>query len=160
ALTGTPSRTIETGPIGALHEETIMRTSLSERMRLVPAAGLLFLFSAVGCRGGLYPVHGKVTYPDGTPLAKGLVGFESATGTPSITARGDIRADGSYELSTFKPGDGAPAGKYRVLVSPRDYENIDGLDGPRRGPAFDKRYMDFSTSGLVFEVKAGSNEFP
>jgi len=128
--------------------------------RLMPATGVLFLLGSVGCSSGLYPVRGKVTYEDGTPVTKGLVVFESSAAKPPITARGDIQADGTYQLSTFKPGDGAPAGKYRVLLSPREYENIDGLEGPRRPPAFDKRYMDFSTSGLAFEVKAGSNDFP
>jgi hypothetical protein len=99
--------------------EIFLHSPLSEMMGLLPRTWLLLLLGAVGCGGGLYPVRGKVTYKDGTPLTKGLVVFESSTRTPPITARGDIRADGSYELSTFKPADGAPAGKYRVLVSPR-----------------------------------------
>src|SRR5437899_2247879 len=99
--------------------------------RILPVALVLALGAAVGCGKGLYPVRGKVTLEDGTPLAKGLVVFESTQEKSPITARGDIQADGSYQLSTAKPGDGVPTGKYRALVSPRDYENIDGLDGPR-----------------------------
>jgi hypothetical protein len=128
--------------------------------RVRPVILLLLLSALVGCGGGLHPVRGQVTLDDGTPLTKGLVVFESTEGEPPLTARGDVQADGSYELSTHKPGDGVPPGKYRVLVSPRDHDNIDGLEGPRRPPAFDKRYADFSTSGLEFEVKAGANEFP
>ncbi len=121
---------------------------------------VLLLGSGVGCGGGLHPVHGKVTLEDSTPLTKGLVVFESMEGRTPITARGDIQADGSYRLSTHKPGDGVPPGKYRVLIAAQDYGNIDGLEGPRRPPAFDPRYTDFSTSGLEFEVKAGPNEIP
>jgi hypothetical protein len=41
-----------------------------------------------------------------------------------------------------------------VLISPR----ID-VDAPQ-DPPFDKRYTEFATSGLTFEVTAGPNDFP
>jgi hypothetical protein len=134
-----------------------MCSTITGVSRATPVVLLLLLGTAVGCGGGLHPVRGKVTYDDGTPLTKGLVVFESMGGKPAVTARGDVQTDGSYQLSTNKPGDGVPAGKYRVLVSAQEYGDI---DGPARPPAFDRRYMDFSTSGLEFEVKAGPNEFP
>jgi hypothetical protein len=137
-----------------------MRFPLPGVRPVLLAALVLVLSSAAGCAGGLQPVQGKVTLEDGTPLTKGLVVVESAEGKPPITARGDIQADGSYRLSTYKPGDGVPLGKYRVLISAQDFGNIDGLEGPRRPPPFDKRYTDFGTSGLEFEVTAGSNDFP
>jgi hypothetical protein len=106
----------------------------------------------------LQPVRGKVTLEDGTVLTQGMVVFESTESEKPITARGDIQADGSYELSTHKPGDGVPPGKYRVLIAPRiDLEEIDAPN--RKPPLFDKSYTNFSTSGLEFEVKPGANEF-
>src|SRR5262245_4042273 len=120
---------------------------------------LLLLFAAAGCGRKLYPVHGKVAFPDGTPLDGGLVVFEQQQeGESPVMARGDIHTDGSYKLSTFRPGDGVPAGKYRVLISPKT--DLNDVDGPRKPSPFDPRYMAFDTSGLEFEVQAGENEFP
>lgn len=112
---------------------------------------------AIGCGEKLNEVRGKVAYEDGTPLAQGLVVFESQAEKQAITARGEIQADGSFVLSTHAPGDGVPAGKYRVLVVPGD--SIDATGQPRP-PSFDKRFSDFGTSGLEFEVRDGPNEFP
>jgi hypothetical protein len=134
-----------------------MRATLSGFRRLVPIG--LLLFVAGGCGGGPQPVRGKVTLEDGTPVSKGMVVFESMAGDAKITARGDIQADGTFKLGTYKPGDGVPPGRYRVLVAPR--EDMEDIDSPnRKPPAFDPRYSDFKTSGLEFEVKSGTNEFP
>src|SRR5262249_41535734 len=76
------------------------------------------LLSLVGCGGPrLYPVHGKVTWENGTEareLVGGLVICESENG--QVGARGDIEQDGSFRLTTYKPGDGLLPGKYRVAV--------------------------------------------
>ncbi len=122
-------------------------------------AGLLVL-GAAGCGPGLYPVRGTVTYPDGKPVTGGMVVFESKDSAKPVTARGEIREDGSFELSTHHPGDGAPAGKYRVLVRPPyDANAVDRR--PSAPPPFDKRFTEFDTSGMEFEVTpAGPNVFP
>jgi hypothetical protein len=133
-----------------------MHCTRSRFWRVAPLA--LLLGFATGC-GGPQPVRGTVTLEDGTPLTKGMVVFESMAGDNKITARGDIRPDGTFQLGTYKPGDGVPPGKYRVLIAPRD--DMEDIDSPNRKPlAFDRRYSDFKTSGLEFEVKPGSNDFP
>lgn len=120
---------------------------------------LLLLLAAAGCGSKLHPVHGKVAFPDGTPLDGGLVVFEQQKeGESPVMARGEIHTDGSYQLSTYRPGDGVPPGKYRVLVSPKT--DLNDVDGPRKPPPFDPRYMAFDTSGLEFEVNEGANEYP
>src|SRR5262249_20370755 len=59
-------------------------------------AGLFVLaLGLTGCSHRYYPVHGKVTLDDGTPLKKGLVVFESAGAEKAVTARGEIKEDGS-----------------------------------------------------------------
>ena len=128
-----------------------MRSKIRCIGRVVPATLLLLI--AAGC-GRYYPVHGKVTYRDGTPVTKGIVVFESKDTDKAVTARGDIQTDGTYQLGTQKPGDGAPAGLYRVLVTPR----MENPDAPEDN--IDRRFADFKTSGLEFEVKPGTNEYP
>ena len=127
------------------------------RARVLAAA--LVLLAAGGCGPRLYPVRGKVTYPDGRPVTEGLVVFESEGAEKPVTARGDIRPDGSYQLSTFRPGDGVPPGKYRALVAPRSDPNAVDIKPPKP-PPFDPRYAEFATSGLEFEVKAGATDYP
>jgi hypothetical protein len=87
-----------------------------------------------------------------------MVVFESQDEQNRIVARGEVQADGSYELSTYKPGDGALAGKYRVLVAPKSDPNA--VDKPATPPPFDPRYMDFKTSGLEIEVKPETSDYP
>ena len=121
----------------------------------VIAAALL----TAGCSGGgLAPVRGQLVYPDGQP-AKDLVGcsvvFE-ATGADgkSVGATGEVDAEGRFELTTNKPGDGAPVGMNKVALNPRwrgQSERPDPL------PVLDK-YANASTSGLTVDVKSGGND--
>jgi len=108
-----------------------------------------------GCGGGLQPVRGKVTLPDGKPAANSQGVFDGPIGGKTISARGDVQADGSFELSTAQPGDGVPLGKYRVQVNPPP---VVDAEAAQRAP-FHPKFSDFSTSGLEFEVKAGGNDF-
>ena len=114
---------------------------------------------AAGCGGsGLAPVRGQLVYSDGQP-AKDLVGcsvvFE-ATGADgkAIGATGEVDAEGRFELTTNKPGDGAPVGVNKVSLNARwrgQSERPDAL------PVLDK-YANASTSGLMIEVKPGAND--
>jgi hypothetical protein len=125
-------------------------------MRSLRLAAPVFLVALAGC-SGKYPVRGTVTYDDGTPVNKGLVVFERVDGGPPVTARGQIQPDGRYELSTDKPGDGVPPGKYKVLLNPLDLSDV---PDEQRVLPFDLKFLKFETSGLEYEVKSGPNEYP
>ena len=119
-------------------------------------AALLALVVAAGCGGTkLYSVEGKVVFPDGMPLTGGTVEFGPMDRNAVLGPRADIQADGTFRLSTYKEGDGAPEGKYRVLVAPPD--NVEP-DRPRP-LSFDRRFTSFDKSGLEYTVKPGKNEF-
>jgi hypothetical protein len=129
-----------------------MIPSASRSTRALLASGLLAL---VGCGSGYYPVRGTITLEDGRPLGKGMVVFESTDGTQM--ARGAIQADGKYELSTGRPGDGVKPGRYRVLVNPLDLSDV---PDEQKVLPFDVKYTRLDTSGLEVEVKAGDNDIP
>jgi hypothetical protein len=88
----------------------------SDFRRLWPLLIVLGLLSP-GCGSGnppAYPVSGTVRFEDGTPVRSGLVEFESVE--LAINARSEIGPDGSFQLTTWRVGDGAVAGKHRALV--------------------------------------------
>jgi hypothetical protein len=118
--------------------------------------GIVFA-AAIGCSGGKHPVRGTVALEDGTPVTKGLVVLERSDGGPPLTARGEISTNGSFVLGTDQPGDGVPAGRYKVLINSMDLS--DTPDEFKKLP-YDVKYLKFETSGLEFDVKSGINEYP
>ncbi len=129
---------------------------MSTSSRGPSAAALSLVLIAAGCGQRLHPVSGKVTLPDGSPTAGSMVVFEGNVGGQAISARGDVGPDGSYSMSTHAPGDGVPAGSYRVSIAPPPVTNA---DAPSAAP-FHPRFSNVETSGLTFDVKPGNNDFP
>jgi hypothetical protein len=94
--------------------------------------------------GKTVPVKGKVTYK-GKPLTRGEILFEPDSGRE---ANGNIQPDGTFELSTFKAGDGAIPGKHRVAVS-----------GTSKKDAVPVKYKNTSSSKTEVEVAEGKSEY-
>ena len=98
-------------------------------------------------------VKGTVTFK-GAPLATGEIQFLPQNGR---SAAGTI-TDGSYELTTYEPGDGAIAGGHTVVISAMDYGEFDP-NAPKEPPPpkslIPQKYGAPNTSGLSAEVKAG-----
>src|SRR5947209_3838508 len=84
------------------------------RTRGVPLFALLAVTLA-GCGKGVSPVQGVVTL-EGTPVAGATVLFMPDGQDEGRPATGFTSPDGTFRLTTFRPDDGALAGKYRVLV--------------------------------------------
>jgi hypothetical protein len=126
------------------------------------AVGLLL---AAGCsapdthpaadREPVYPVRGFV-FVDGRPAAGATIalyperGFDGPVG---VQPRAVVRADGSFELGTYRTGDGAPAGHYVVTVvwAGGDAGHRDRLGG---------LYADPAVSKLTTAVLHGPNVLP
>ena len=94
-----------------------------DRLPSVCHAGLVlavvaFIALAVGCdaRSQNVKVRGTVTL-DGKPLEGGVVQFHPPVGQ---VATGELGPGGTFVLSTHTPGDGVPAGTYRVTVAAYD----------------------------------------
>lgn len=129
-------------------------------LRNIVLGGLVAsLAGAAGCSEGkapTYQVTGTVKLPDGTPLDGGRILFRPE-GETVHAAKGDIRSDGSFELSTFGLADGAVAGTHKVMVLPPVPEGF--MDEPRATPgttlAIDMSYQNLRTSPLEYTVEAG-----
>lgn len=119
--------------------------------------------TAGGCGGSgapVYPAGGRVEFADGTPMNGGSVSFRPVQVQADASARGQIRADGTFSLTTFSPDDGAALGRHRVLVvaalvGDRETPN------PAQTPQLDPRNSNYDTSGLEFDVTndPAKNEF-
>jgi hypothetical protein len=127
-----------------------------------PAAALVLVAALGGCGPGPgpFPVEGVVVWEDGTP-AKDLHLSSVVFDMPEkqTSARGIVQPDGTFSLMTSKPGDGALAGDYKVMV-------VEGARMPLGGPGsslmapgyMDSKYADPRTTDLTATVKSGVNK--
>lgn len=71
----------------------------------------LFIF---GCGEKLTKMSGKVTFPDGKPLSKGVVYFDDG----KVSAKGPISPDGTFTMSFGgrNKANGLPPGQYKVYI--------------------------------------------
>jgi hypothetical protein len=107
----------------------------------------LALLATCGCDSQtFFPVSGKVTYKDGKPLTAGLVIFEPVS--QKIGARGEIQADGSFQLGTHKNNDGAMEGEYKVLIAPPPLPE----EGKRLRSPIHPKYQNLESTPLKFTV--------
>jgi hypothetical protein len=118
----------------------------------------LILAAAGGCgSGNTSPVRGKVLFKDGTPLTGGLILFRPVDEKLPVSARGDIRQDGTFILGTYQEGDGAVPGKYQVAITPPPRRKV--REKPVENPIIHPRFESYETSGLEYDVKRGKNNF-
>jgi hypothetical protein len=111
---------------------------------------------AVGCGGsGLVSVKGKVTYND-KPVPGGTITFSAED---KATAYGEILADGTYELMTEKPGDGATPGAYKVfVVAMQDQGDLmPEQRSPLPAPMVPVKYTSLATTDLTADVEPGKD---
>jgi len=135
--------------------------------------GVATLTLAGGCgsdgRVPVHPVRGKVLV-DGEPLTNGLVVFHPVEPLPEVPKpNAPLREDGTFALTTYEAGDGAPIGEYVVTVTwippGMGVEEDRGLlsppaerdDSPTTDPT-GGRYKDPETSELRSTVESGENE--
>jgi len=110
-----------------------------------------------GCGGDKltpYPVTGKLLIggkePDGALVRLHPVGDDNPN---ALRPLGYVQPDGSFQLTTYKENDGAPAGRYKVTVEwrPKKKSSMEP-DGPDR---LKGRYTDPKTSKIEVTVNKG-----
>jgi hypothetical protein len=117
---------------------------------------LITLFA--GCGSGRYPVTGRITYEDGSPVPAGTVIAEATIEGKLVGVQANIEKDGSFRWGGANPGDGALPGQYRVLITSPTLSDAEKALGNQ--PLLDGKYGRYESSEITFEVKAGKNELP
>jgi hypothetical protein len=148
-----------------------LMTALRESPRRVLVAYLAGLALIVGCaeddgRIEVYPVSGKVLVRGAPAEAAQVVFYPVAEelrkpGMPIPEAVTD--AEGIFQLRSYDPKDGAPAGEYTVSVywpgpAPPDADPAAGTYNPKDRLA--GRYLDPNKSGLNVTIEEGGAELP
>jgi hypothetical protein len=151
---------------------TIKRGRKSGRARWwsVPVVGALLLGGLTAALQGCgepagvaaephFPVKGKVTLPDGKPLAAGKVVFVSSK---ALEFFGTVESDGAYTMKT-PAAEGLPEGSYKIRleVDESKLPPAQGRPSAKRGKLpFPAKYSDELTSGLTATVTPGDNDIP
>jgi hypothetical protein len=131
----------------------------------------LIWLAGCGSSGNLsvYPVKGKITF-EGQPMkGGGAITFVPTGGQAGAQGGGEIKEDGTYELTTYEPGDGSIVGDFRVVITQVTVKEPtpapDGsaptpADGPNVAPAdqIPQIYGDYTNSPLTAKVEAKPNE--
>jgi hypothetical protein len=134
----------------------------------VLAAAVLAALLAASCardrRKPAFPVRGQVLY-EGKPIPDALVIFHPLNdpGPRAMRPLGRVGADGRFTLTTYRAGDGAPAGDYAVTVTwqkDEDRQNVPAEERKDEPNLLPERYGRPETSGLRVHVGEGVNDFP
>lgn len=106
----------------------------------------------------VYPVRGEV-FHNAKPAEGALVHFHPRDKEKCQPAYATVQSDGSFQLTTFSPGDGAAVGDYVVTVNWREEKQVDGETIVGRDRLKD-RYSKRDKSDLKAAVTVGDNVVP
>ncbi|OWK37735.1 hypothetical protein FRUB_06855 [Fimbriiglobus ruber] len=130
--------------------------------------GLAFLAAVSGCGekgpppgapiGTPSPVHGTVTFEDGTPLKGGIVMFYPVQAEAGSKLRFDgaslVDAQGKYTAGRNQDGKGLVPGEYVVTVDSREVGELPGSNAARVPASF----RDKKSSSLKITVDEKDNK--
>lgn len=126
----------------------------------------LLSISLIGCaeakpeRAAVFPAKGTITFK-GEPTHGAILALHPKTQLPAgaPSPRANVAQDGSFAVSTYDSGDGAPEGEYVVTVTWNKLIK-NGAD-VRLGPnVIPPKYGDPKTSDLVVKIASGENQIP
>lgn len=105
-----------------------------------------------------YPAQGVIKY-EGKPLANAQITLvpENSEYPDTVRPRGYTKEDGTFQLSTYADGDGAPEGKYKVLAM--RFPVVGSKENPSQGPNnLPRKYASPATTDLQVEIQAQKTE--
>ena len=138
------------------------RFVLDRRIARPASFALALLCASCGPKGRqpVYPVQGEVRV-DGRAPAHALIGFHAVgdAGPDAVHPVGVVDDQGRFTLTTYKAGDGAPPGEYRVTVAWFLATGRPGDDGPPLN-YLPERFGRAETTPLHAVVEKGLNKLP
>ena len=133
----------------------IQERSFTLTKQLISITVILTLLFCCGCSDKV-PLTGKVTFTDdGSSLTTGTVCFV----TEGFIARGHLKSDGTYKISSTGKDDGLPPGTYKVYLVDAALLT-EGKDGNFiTTPLVDSQYENPNTSNIECKVDAKTRQF-
>ena len=119
----------------------------------------LIVFLAIttaGCQGKVGPSFGYAVFDNGAPVQSGSIEFRNLKTTERYASR--ISLDGSFEVVDRDEQPGLPPGKYEVVVVQVVLTEDLAAADHTHGKTVPRRYADYYTSDLRYEVGEGDLE--
>jgi hypothetical protein len=128
----------------------------------------MVLATALACsscgsgRPTVHTVRGRALHRN-QPLANAVIVLHHLGDDPALRElmpNGRVDQDGNFTLTTYDPGDGAPAGEWAVTLTwPVPTRATADPERASSGADFFKgRYQDPRTSGMRIQIQPGLNE--
>jgi hypothetical protein len=116
------------------------------------AASALLMPSCGKSRKPVYPVHGTILDNEGKPAVGAIIIFHSTdtSDASSTNPAAVVAEDGSFAITTYETGDGAPEGEYVATIEWRKRQGFGGPEGP---DLLGGQLSDKATSQLRFKVE-------
>ena len=144
---------------------------------ILVTVGIVLTGCSNSSRARTYPVTGTVTL-QGKPVAGAAITFVP-TGNEGEAASAITDSNGKYALTTWRAGDGARPGEYRVKISKQEQQTVDPskmvknlsieeeqkiyVESKKPRPPtkslIPSKYQDDQTSGLVHKVEKKPTTF-
>jgi hypothetical protein len=113
----------------------------------------------------VYPTSGSIRIDGQVPAGAFIVPHPNADYQRSpagelVRPHGQVRDDGTFELTSYSSNDGAPLGEYIVTLELRKvvkYSSGEAGPGPNLIPA---KFTRPNTSPVIVRVEAGTNRLP
>jgi hypothetical protein len=123
--------------------------------RIVLGAALVPVLLASGCSekwAEVFPVAGSVKFDGKAPVGAQIVLHPVNPASPEAVApTGKVKSDGSFQITSYQAGDGAPPGDYVATIQWFQVDK-DGIVGANVIP---KEYSTPTTSPIKVTVNAG-----
>lgn len=156
-----PNSPVEFADDAASRRDAMSRWSCGARsVCLLLALSLLLGCAETNDWPKRYPVSGKVTV-DGKPVVRAMVVFHPVSPRPDgkkIASSTFTNDDGTFQLTTYDAGDGAPPGEYKVtIVANFVVKNGEEVSTP---DLLKGRYQNPNTTKLTATVREEENVLP
>jgi hypothetical protein len=127
---------------------------------LLVALPALFVGGCSEPRVPVFPVMGKVTFQGKPPVgARVVLHAANPQEIDDVAPSGDVQGDGSFAITVYEPGDGAPQGEYVATV--QWFKMVSGAGGSGAGPnVLPKKYGSPVTSPIKVSVAGGPVQIP